>query len=297
MRKLLRSVTRPFTHVLDRIPALYKHLLLFILTIATTFIVGLGDGPIGAAWYSGGIITILLCHEMGHYLMTRKHRISATLPYFIPLPLPPFGTMGALIKIKSPITDRRALLDIGAAGPLAGMVPISIALFFGLKYSQVVDTSSMGAGTISLGNSLLFSAASKFIVGPLGPNQDILLHPLAFAAWVGLLVTAINLLPIGQLDGGHIIYALLKDKSSVFFKFFYFFLIGICLFLYAGWLLFVVVLTILRNHPPTMYDHVPLDTKRKVIGIGALVIFVLSFTPVPFGIGKGLVFLILDMLP
>ncbi|MCD6115950.1 site-2 protease family protein [bacterium] len=296
IRKLIRAVSNPFSRLLSSIPGICVHIFLFILTIGTTYLVGFSDGPVGALWYSGAIITILLSHEMGHYLMTRKHRIAATLPYFIPFPLPPFGTMGALIKIKSPITDRRALLDIGAAGPLAGMIPISFALYFGLKFSQVVDIKSAGDTTISLGNSILFSAASRIIVGHLEKGQDILLHPLAFAAWAGLLVTAINLLPIGQLDGGHIIYALLRDKSSYFFKAFYIFLLTICLFYYAGWFLFIIILAILRKHPPTVYDHIPLDNKRKIIGIFAMIIFVLAFTPVPFGFGKGLIPLITGLI-
>jgi len=293
VKNILPNVAARITRL---VPGIWIHIILFILTIGTTYLVGFSDGPVGALWYSGAIITILLFHEMGHYLMTRKHRINATLPYFIPFPLPPFGTMGALIKIKSPITNRRALLDIGAAGPLAGMIPISFALFFGLKMSQIVDLDSAGQTTISLGNSLLFSAVSNLVVGHLDKGQDILLHPLAFAAWVGLLVTAINLLPIGQLDGGHIIYALLRGKSSYFFKAFYVFLLIICLFYYAGWLLFIVVLAILRKHPPTVYDHIPLDTGRKIIGVLAMIIFVLAFTPVPFGFGKGLIPLIADLI-
>jgi len=291
-----KLIKNPVSRLLGSVPGILIHITLFVLTIGTTYLIGFSDGPIGAAWYSGAIITILLSHEMGHYLMTRKHKIDATLPYFIPFPLPPFGTMGALIKIKSPITDRRALLDIGAAGPLAGMVPISFALYFGLKMSQVVDLKTTGQSAISLGNSLLFSVVSRLVVGHLGQGQDVLLHPLAFAAWVGLLVTAINLLPIGQLDGGHVIYALLRDKSSYFFKAFYIFLLIICLFYYAGWLLFIIILAILRKHPPTVYDHIPLDTKRKIIGISAMVIFILAFTPVPFGFGKGLIPLIVGLL-
>jgi len=296
LRQIIHILFIPLTTLLNKIPKTGIHIILFVLTIATTYLVGLSDGPIGALWYSGAIITILLSHEMGHYLMTRKHKIPATLPYFIPFPLPPFGTMGALIKIKGPIPTRRALMDIGAAGPIAGMIPTSFALYFGLKFSQIVDLQSTGEGAISLGNSLLFSAVSRLVVGPLQPGQDIFLHPLAFAAWVGLLITAINLLPIGQLDGGHIIYALFKDKSSYFFIIFYTFLAAICLFYYAGWLLFIIILAVLRKHPPTIYDHVPLDTKRKVIGILTLIIFVLAFTPVPFGFGKGLIPLIIDII-
>ena len=143
-------------------------------------------------------------------------KVMVTLPYFIPLPLPPFGTMGAVIKMGSRIPDRRALFDVGVAGPLAGLVMIIPSLIIGLHFSKVVEVSSIGSGTISLGNSLLFSFLTRISVGTLPPGQDVVLHPLAFAGWVGLLVTALNLLPIGQLDGGHIMYALFWKKSKTF---------------------------------------------------------------------------------
>ncbi len=268
---------------------LWVHIALFILTIFSTYFVGLGDGPIGALWYSLSLITILLTHEMGHYLMAKKHRVEATLPYFIPLPLPPFGTMGAVIKMGSRIPDRRALFDVGVAGPLAGLVMIIPSLIIGLHFSKVVEVSSMGSGTISLGNSLLFSFLTRISVGTLPPGQDVVLHPLAFAGWVGLLVTALNLLPIGQLDGGHIMYALFWKKSKILSNIFFLIFLFICLFYYVGWFLMLVVLTLIRRHPPTMYDEIPLDRKRKLIGIFALIVFVLAFTPVPFGIGEGLI--------
>ena len=151
---------------------IWLHILLFVLTIGTTYFVGLGDGWIGAAWYSGGIILILLTHEMGHYLMARKHGVPATLPYFIPVPLPPFGTMGAVIKMEGRIPDRRALFDVGVAGPLAGLAMIIPAILIGTKMSQVVEVSSLGEGTISLGDSLLFSFLARISVGPLQPGQD-----------------------------------------------------------------------------------------------------------------------------
>jgi len=265
------------------------HILLFVLTVFSTYYVGLADGPVGALWYSLGLITILLTHEMGHYLMAKKHNIPATLPYFIPLPLPPFGTMGAVIKMEGRIPDRRALFDVGVAGPLAGLVIIVPAILIGLRLSRVVEVSSLGEGTISLGDSLLFSLLARISVGPLPPGQDVILHPLAFAGWVGLLVTALNLLPVGQLDGGHIVYALFWKKSKILSTIFYGVFLFICLFFYFGWFLLVVVLFLIRKHPPTMNDVYPLDRKRRTVGILALVLFVLAFTPVPFGFGDGLI--------
>ena len=268
----------------------WNHVALFILTIFSTYYVGvLSDGWVKAIWYSLGIITILLTHEMGHYLMAKRHGVPTTLPYFIPIPLPPFGTMGAVIKMEGKIPHRRALFDVGVAGPLAGLVMIVPAILIGLRLSPIVEIASLGGGTMTLGDSLLFSFLARISIGSLPAGQDVLLHPLAFAGWVGLLVTALNLLPVGQLDGGHIMYALFWKKSKALSTVFYVIFIFICLFYYAGWLLFIVVLTFVRRHPPTMDDVIPLDNKRKVIGIFALVVFILAFTPVPFGFGDGLI--------
>ena len=268
---------------------LWLHILLFILTIASTFFVGLTDGVSGALWYSGGIMSILLAHEMGHYLTARRYGIPATLPFFIPMPFSPFGTMGAVIKMGGTIPNRRALMDVGAAGPLSGMALIIPAIVIGLLKSKLVPLTSLGENSISLGDSLLFKILAWLSIGPTPKGQDVLLHPLAFAGWVGLLVTALNLLPIGQLDGGHIAYALLRGRSRNLSKIFYWILIGICLFLYMGWFLLVVVLMLIRKHPPTWDDQIPLDRKRAFMGWIALAVFVLSFTPVPFGFGEGLI--------
>jgi len=265
------------------------HVLLFVLTVLSIYYVGLADGPVGALWYALGLITILLTHEMGHYLMAKKHGVPVTLPYFIPIPLPPFGTMGAVIKMEGRIPDRRVLFDVGVAGPLAGLVMVVPAILVGLRLSRVVEVSSLGEGTITLGDSLLFSFLAHLSIGSLPPGQDVILHPLAFAGWVGLLVTALNLLPVGQLDGGHIVYALFWKKSKILSAIFYWVFLFICLFFYFGWFLLLVVLALIRKHPPTMNDVFPLDRKRKIIGILTLILFVLAFTPVPFGFGDGLI--------
>lgn len=265
------------------------HVLLFLLTIGSTFLVGLGNGIADAIWYSGGLMTILLFHEMGHYLTARRYRIDASLPYFIPLPLPPFGTMGAVIKMGGTIPNRRALFDVGAAGPFAGLVVILPAILAGLSMSQVVRLDELDVGSISLGDSLLFRLLAYLVFGPLADGQDILLHPLAFAGWVGLLITAINLLPVGQLDGGHILYALFHKHSRQVARIVYAFFVGICLFFYFGWFLLLILLAIFRNHPPTANDTLPLDPGRRFLGLLALVLFVLALTPVPFGFGEGLI--------
>jgi membrane-associated protease RseP (regulator of RpoE activity) len=263
--------------------------LLFALTCLTTFLVATGEGWVKALMYSGGIMGILLAHEMGHYFTAKKNGVEATLPYFIPIPFPPFGTMGAVIKMGGRIPNRRALFDVGAAGPLSGLCVIIPVILIGLKLSRIVDTTTLDKNTISLGDSLLFSLFSRAVLGHLPPNKDILLHPLAFAGWAGLLVTALNLLPVGQLDGGHIVYSLFRKKSRWVSAFFYGLLIAVCLFLYFGWFLMAVILLLIRKHPPTLDDDMPLDPKRKALGAFVLIVFLLSFTPVPFGFGEGLI--------
>jgi len=265
------------------------HLLLFLLTVASTFLVGLGSGLTAALLYSGGIMSILLTHEMGHFLMARRHGISASLPFFIPLPLPPFGTMGAVIKMKGRVPDRNALIDVGVSGPLAGLVVSIPVVIAGLQLSTVVEPLHQSDQIISLGDSLLFSTLTKLVLGPLGPQQDVLLHPLAYAGWVGLFVTALNLLPIGQLDGGHIIYALFQKRSKWIAWLFYLSLVVIFLFFYAGWILPIIVFVFIRKHPPTLDDSRPLTRGRVILGIIALLFFILTFTPVPFGFGEGFI--------
>jgi membrane-associated protease RseP (regulator of RpoE activity) len=267
----------------------WVHALLFALTCLTTFWVASGEGWIRALEYSGGLMLILLSHELGHFFTARKNGVEATLPYFIPVPLPPFGTMGAVIKMGGRIGDRKALFDVGAAGPLAGLAVIIPVIVVGLKLSKIVETAAMGKDTISLGDSLLFSLLSRWVVGPIPAGKDLLLHPLAFAGWAGLLVTALNLLPIGQLDGGHIVYALFREKSRWVSAAFHAALAGICLFFYFGWLLMALILLLIRKHPPTLNDDAPLGGGRKAIGAFVLAVFILSFTPVPFGIGEGLI--------
>ena len=176
---------------------------LFLLTCFTTYSVG---GPA----YSFALMLTLLCHELGHYVQARRYPVPASLPYFIPIPAPPLGTMGAVIAMRGEMGDRRALFDIGISGPLAGLVP---ALFFsvvGLYLSTVVPKQPTGM----LGDPLLFKFLVRTIFGELPASQDVALHPLAYAGWVGVLITSLNLVPIGQLDGGHILYAILRRKSA-----------------------------------------------------------------------------------
>jgi len=257
----------------------HVHIILFLLTIMTTY---LAHG----IFYSLSIVAILFAHEMGHYLMCRKYGISATLPFFIPFPFPqfnPFGTMGAVIKMRGRIPNRRALFDIGVAGPLAGLALTIPILIIGLENSEFVPITKIQGGTLFLGESVLFSQLAKLILGPTPEGYDTLLHPMAFAGWAGLFVTALNLLPIGQLDGGHVLYAIFGDKSQQIYKFVMGAFIIICAIWYPGWLLLIILLLWFGyRHPPPENDVIPLDPKRRLLGYFTFFVFVISFIPVPF---------------
>jgi len=252
------------------------HIILFVLTLISTYFVA-------GFWYAVPLMGILLCHEMGHFVMSRYYGVEATLPFFIPFPFSPFGTFGAIIKMRGWIPHRKALFDIGAGGPIAGLIFTFPAIYFGLKMSAVVPLAAAKGQGLILGDSLLFKGLEYLAIGPLPKGYDVVLHPLAYAGWVGLFVTALNLLPIGQLDGGHIVYALLGPRSLKLYR------IGILLFaVYAlffnpEWVLLIILLFFFGlKHPPPFDDFTPLDTRRKVIGIIMLIIFFSSFMPSPF---------------
>jgi membrane-associated protease RseP (regulator of RpoE activity) len=268
----------------------YLNIVLFILTFISTLTVGAmheGVNVIEEPFkvykglpFSIALLLILLFHEFSHYLASKKHRIEASLPYFIPAPTL-FGTFGAVIKMKSPITTKNALIDIGASGPIAGFIISVIATIIGLSFSRIMPAHDI-ANVISLGDSLLFKGLTRVILGAVPDNQDVYLHPVALAGWIGFFVTSLNLIPIGQLDGGHILYALLGDKHAVISKL----LVGVMFImgflLWDGWIIWGVLLIILGfKHPPIVYSEIPLDPKRKIIGWISLAIFVLTFTPVP----------------
>jgi membrane-associated protease RseP (regulator of RpoE activity) len=266
------------------------HILLFILTFLTTLLAGaLLNGVI--PWeqpemiyrglpFSLTLIFILLSHELSHYFMSRRHHVSATLPYFIPAPTI-VGTFGAVIKMRPPIPDRRSLIDIGASGAIGGFIISIITVVIGLHLSEVKLSEELQGG-LSLGNSILFSFLSKIILAVESDTYSILLHPVAFAGWVGLLVTSLNLLPIGQLDGGHITYALFGEKHERVSQLMIPVLVVLGVVLWSGWIIWAFLMVLLGyRHPPVVYPQIQLDKKRKLIGWVALVIFILTFTPVP----------------
>jgi membrane-associated protease RseP (regulator of RpoE activity) len=211
--------------------------------------------------------------------------VNASLPYFLPLPIALTGTLGAFIRIRQPIRTKRQLFDIGIAGPLAGFVVAIPALFVGLAMSRVVRLPEATKGMLSLGEPLAFKAAAWIVWGPVADGYSINMHPVAFAAWFGLLATALNLFPMGQLDGGHISYAVLGRRSSRITLG----AIGIAIVLTMfsmSWLVWTVLMIVMLlafgpNHPRTLDEDVPLDRTRLALAVVALAVFVLSFTPAP----------------
>ncbi len=256
--------------------------LLFILTIASTYFVG-------GFSYSISIISILLAHEMGHYFMSRKYGIPTTLPYFIPFPLSPFGTFGAIIKMKGIIINKKALFDIGVAGPLSGFIVSVPFIILGIKLSKIQMISG-NIPYLQLGDPLIFKLLQKILIGDIPKGFDLVLHPFGYAGWVGLFVTALNLLPVGQLDGGHVIYAVFGEKSKWVFSITIAMLAILAIFYNPGWLTLVILLLIFGMRHPAPFDmETELDGGRKLVAFIIFIIFLLSFTPSPFpglGIGK-----------
>ena len=237
-------------------------------------------------WYSATILAILGCHELGHYIACRYYDVDASRPFFLPMPFLFTGTLGAFIRIREPIPSKRMLFDIGIAGPIAGFIVAVPALLVGLRMSHVVALPlRLPPGTMDLGEPLLFKLASRLIWGTQPAGVSLNLHPMAFAAWFGLLATALNLFPIGQLDGGHISYAVLGRRST----YVTIAMIGVALGLAwfsASWIVWTVLMVAMLiafgpRHPRTPDEHVPLDRTRLALAIVALVMFIVCFTPAP----------------
>ncbi|MGB3975393.1 MAG: site-2 protease family protein [bacterium] len=263
--------------------------ILFVLTVLSTIAAGCfhqGVNIFLEPWkfYKGlpfaiTLLLILGIHESGHYFLCKLHRIPATVPYFIPMPNI-LGTMGAFIKIKGAITNRRALLDIGMAGPLAGFIIALPATIIGYILSPVVPTP-LEEGLV-LGNSILTWILEKILIPIPEPGYGIMLHPVGFAGYIGLFVTAMNLLPVGQLDGSHVITALLGEKQHLIAKITLVILIFSGMF-WSGWWLWAVLLLITGiKHPVIRYDARGLDATRKILAWITVAIFILTFVPVPF---------------
>jgi membrane-associated protease RseP (regulator of RpoE activity) len=285
--------------------------ILFVLTVFSTCFVGLGwsvsylffesgVNPIVeagralsdprvfplSALYAAALMTILVGHELGHYLTCRRYGVAATLPYFIPAPTL-IGTLGAFIRIKSPIHFKRQLFDIGANGPLVGFFLALPALVVGLAFSRVATYVPAG-DTITFGEPLLFKLLSALFFGRTPEGSALVLHPVGFAGWVGILVTSFNLIPFGQLDGGHVAYALLGRKARLVSKGVVVIFVVMGVFFWVGWFLWAAVMLFFEfkskfrlRHPPVLDEDVPLDPKRRFLSVLVIVIFILSFIPNP----------------
>jgi membrane-associated protease RseP (regulator of RpoE activity) len=282
----------------------WLHVVLFVLTIATTTLIGAEHYAgfqsdflpvsvqmpmrallIRGLWYSVTILSILGCHELGHYFACRYYDVDASLPFFLPVPPPMLtGTLGAFIRIREPIPSKRMLFDIGIAGPIAGFLVAVPALFIGLSMSRVVRIPADFPG-LELGEPLLFKAAAWMLWGPTPDGYSLNLHPVAFAAWFGLLATSLNLFPIGQLDGGHISYAVLGRRSTYVTLAMIGVAVGLTYFStsWLVWTLLMIGMLIMfgPRHPRVFDEHVPLDRTRLWLALAALAMFVLCFTPAP----------------
>lgn len=263
------------------------NIVLFLLTIVTTMFAGAlqaGVNPflkIYVGWpFSLTIMLILGTHELGHYFASKRLGVDATPPYFIPVGHPIIGTFGAVIKMKSPIPDRKALLEIGVAGPLAGLVFAIPAVVIGLKLSSMVPVSDAGW---QLGNSLLFGIITKLVVGEIPEGMDILLHPVAFAGWLGFFITALNLLPLGQLDGGHIVYGLI-GRYQKWIGWVFFGLLLVFGFFWIGWFVWAILILwfVKVQHPAPLDDLSTISLKHRIVGMIAMIFLVLTFIPNPF---------------
>jgi membrane-associated protease RseP (regulator of RpoE activity) len=233
--------------------------------------------------FAGTLLAILVTHEMGHYLLSRIHRVPASFPLFIPGPPHFIGTFGAIIRMRGPIMSRKALFDIGVAGPIAGFVVAVVALVVGLGLSKVVDGGS--AFGIHLGEPLLLQFTTWLVLGPLPDNADVILHPVAFAAWFGLFVTSLNLIPIGQLDGGHVAYALLGSRQRTLALAVFPVLMVLGFVGWPGWFLWAGLAGLIGlGHPPVRDPYAALGRGRIWVGWFALAMFIVTFAPIPFSV-------------
>src|SRR5215469_3054826 len=270
------------------------NILLFVLTVVSTIVAGSGAflafNPLAeparlldGVPFAFTLLAILGTHEFGHYFVARAYGASVSLPYFIPAP-PPFlfGTLGAIIRMRSPARDRNSLFDIAAAGPLAGLLVALPALWVGLGWSKVGPVPP--GGSVVFGDSLLMRFMTWLVFGPLPPGHDVFVHPVALAGWVGLFVTALNLIPVGQLDGGRIAYALFgaRHRQVSMITFLGLLVLG-AVFRSMNWIVFagLVALLIGFHHAPPLDDVTPVSPRRYAIGIFCLVLLVLLVPPVP----------------
>lgn len=283
-------------HLRSRWQAWGRNLALFVLTFLSVVVIGSLNGsgaPDASGWaafnlgfglrLAAGALAILLAHEFGHYFAARYYGVDVTLPFFIPFPVPfasLVGTLGAFIRIRSPIPHRRALFDIGVAGPLAGFAVALPVLWLGMREASVRAVTAETDG-IPLGAGLLFQWATELGHGSIPSGQSLFLGPLALAAWFGLLVTALNLMPIGQLDGGHAVYALVRGRAHRISRAASWLCVAL-VYVSPSWILWAILMRLLgRPHPPTLDDDAPIGAARLAVGVLTFAVFALCFMPDP----------------
>lgn len=272
-------------------PKYWLNLILFVATILSTIFAGSlnsGGNPFqrfSDLWlgipFSVSIMAILTCHELGHYLVSRREGLLTSLPYFIPVPFHFLGTFGAVIRMKSIVPSRKTLLRVGMAGPIAGFLVALPVCIIGISLSDVRPVPET-TGLLTLGDSLLFSFLARIIHPYIGQGNDLFLHPVAFAGWIGMLVTAMNLIPIGQLDGGHVMYSLFLKKRRYLYIPIFGALIALG-FLWAGWLIWVLLAFFIARRDPVIQDTLtPLSTRERLYAVFPFLILLLTFVPQPF---------------
>jgi len=266
---------------------------LFLATLVTTTVIGslmAGGNPFASIGglakglsFSITLLTILGVHEFGHYFSAKYWGVNVTLPYFIPAPFPPIGTFGAVIKMKSSIPNRKALIDIGASGPIAGFIVAIVASIIGLNMSEIIPTRAAESLIyLPLGDSIIFKFLVQMVLGTLPENSDIILHPVAFAGWLGLFVTALNLIPFGQLDGGHVLFALSPRFHELLRRIRVPLLLFMGLTFWSGWYVWALILLFIgRPHPYPDHMDEKLGTLRNIIACAAIIIFFLSIMTSP----------------
>jgi membrane-associated protease RseP (regulator of RpoE activity) len=287
---------------------LWLHLLLFAVTLVTatlsgaehyaSFISEFGRRQVAlnwslvlnGFWYSGTFLGILLAHEMGHYLYCRRYEVDASLPYFIPLP--PFvfltGTLGAVIRIREPFRTKTELFDIGLGGPIGGLLVLLPALFYGLTLSPIIPSPTEGL-ILNFGEPLLFQWAAYLVAGPIPQGYSLNMHPVVFACWFGMFATALNLLPFGQLDGGHITYAVFGDRIARGISIATALAPTALIVLSTAWIAPAVMMALMwrltgLRHPPIMNPYEPLSPGRRAFAVVGLLALIVCFTPTPLRI-------------
>ncbi len=258
---------------------IHYNIILFIVTVCTTLFAGyiLGQGDIWkAVAFAMALLGIIGAHESAHYFAARKHGVSATLPYFIP-GFPPIGTFGALINVRSPIPTRKALFDLGYSGPLAGFLVAIPVLLVGLKYSTVTASTDLALTFIPPPLMELFT---QLVAPTVNPDQMLIVHPVAFAGWVGIIVTMLNLMPVAFLDGGHISRSLFTQNTHKIVS-----IIGIVITIALGWHVMAALMLFMflmgKGHPGALDNINPINRNRKIIAVLILIIFILCLSPAP----------------